>query len=63
MLWVIVPVTKLLVFKIFPIPIIFAPQPLLQPAFLKILEFHMYKNHVICYQLPLPRPTLSILPH
>ena len=33
MLWAIGPVTEMLATKIVPIPIIYVPQPLLQPAF------------------------------
>ena len=50
MLSVIVPVIYSLVLKIFPIPIIFVPLPILQPAFIEDLEnSHVYKKS---YYLP-----------
>ena len=41
-----------------PIPIIFAPQPYPSPLLLKILKVHMYKNHITCFYVPIPHPTL-----
>ena len=54
MLWVIIPVIKLLVSKVFPIPIIFVPQSLLQPAFIEDLGISRVQNP---YYLPLTAHT------
>ena len=33
--------------------------PYFSPLLLKILEFHVFKIHITCHQLPIPRSTLS----